>query len=257
LKKKAEQIFPSEYRPNQFPVLENQEILLGVFFRECHGEKRGLKAEPGLRPDGMDEIQRRGKQQSAAVKDIPSQCPQLLHPFSIEFPYRDDRVSIAQSFILDGSEWQGFALPFHRKRGTMFSKPEKNYFLDLALGVVGLICVLTGLGLKFHPLVLETILSGKFMKPLHEWSGYIVVLLVLLHLGMHGQWLQSFTQKIFSNPKKIFLFFMTVIVSAALCWLAARLSPEPAREWHKGPDFEMERRSDWPMEKDGEGKTSE
>lgn len=55
-----------------------------------------------------------------------------------------------------------------------------------------------------------------FMMKIHDWSGIVMVALVLVHLIQHWKWIVSMTKHIFSKPKvkKVSIVVLVVILTA-------------------------------------------
>ncbi len=71
---------------------------------------------------------------------------------------------------------------------------------DLAMGIVFMICFVTGL-LKFSVLLQvtglnELVLPSAFISDLHDWSGILLGLLVFIHLFLNRNWIISMTRQI-------------------------------------------------------------
>jgi hypothetical protein len=77
----------------------------------------------------------------------------------------------------------------------MLSKSEKNYYLDIALLLFGLISIITGIAISIKPPALMPFLKAINIKSLHEWSSYTLTILVLLHLVLHMDWIKAMTKK--------------------------------------------------------------
>jgi membrane protein DedA with SNARE-associated domain len=84
------------------------------------------------------------------------------------------------------------------------NKIKLNYWIDVGLAMSFLICFITGL-IKWPGLVkligLSTykILQIKNISMLHDWSGLIMSVLVLVHLALHWKWIVSVSKNMFSN----------------------------------------------------------
>jgi hypothetical protein len=106
---------------------------------------------------------------------------------------------ICRNDILKQSKLKGIWL--------MFTKPDKNYLLNMALTIVTVVCIYTGVfyndGLRFA----------------HEFSGYLMAILVLVHLVWHFQWIKNVTKSIFSDKKKLMALIVTLILSIGVCTL--------------------------------------
>jgi|TARA_B100001971_G_C18108446_1_gene492821 hypothetical protein len=89
---------------------------------------------------------------------------------------------------------------------------EKNtvkYILDVILGIVFLIVVLTGifkfsgfreffgieLGYRDPPMPLISLL--------HDWSGIVMAVIVLIHLILNWDWIVSMTKSFFIKDKEV------------------------------------------------------
>lgn len=108
----------------------------------------------------------------------------------------------------------------------MYSKTEKNYFIDIMLAIIGFSCMLTGLALAFRPTFLMPILTAIKFKSLHEWTGYILVILIGWHILMHSEWIKCMTNKIVNDKKKITAVVITILFSVGICITISTLSPE-------------------------------
>ncbi|MDD1684927.1 MAG: hypothetical protein LUQ19_03440 [Methanoregula sp.] len=76
-----------------------------------------------------------------------------------------------------------------------------RYGIDALMGVVFLICFVTGL-FKFTLLMRMLGLTGfilplALMSDIHDWSGIVLGLFVALHLFLNRTWILSMTRKIF------------------------------------------------------------
>lgn len=95
----------------------------------------------------------------------------------------------------------------------MFTNAEKNYLLNIALGVSSLACIITGFILK---LKIPALMASANIKMMHEWTGYLMTALVVLHLLMHLKWIQALTKIMVSNKKKLITTLLVLFVSLAL-----------------------------------------
>ena len=77
----------------------------------------------------------------------------------------------------------------------MLSKPEKNYYLDIALLLFGAVSIATGIAISTKPPALMSFLKAINVKSLHEWSSYALTILVMLHLIFHMDWFKAMTRK--------------------------------------------------------------
>jgi cytochrome b561 len=77
----------------------------------------------------------------------------------------------------------------------MLSKTEKNYFLFIALLILGLMSFLTGILLSVKIPALMPFLKAIHIKSLHEWLSYTLTCLVILHLIFHRDWIKAVVKK--------------------------------------------------------------
>ena len=82
----------------------------------------------------------------------------------------------------------------------MCTNADKNYLLNIALGVSSLACIITGFILKFK---IPALMASVNIKMMHEWTGYLMSVLVVLHLLMHLKWMQALTKIMVSNTLKL------------------------------------------------------
>ena len=101
----------------------------------------------------------------------------------------------------------------------MLSKPEKNYFVNIPLTVMALVCIVTGFLLDFK-------FNAFNAKSLHIWSGYIMTGILAIHFLMHTEWIANLTKTIFRNKMKVMAAFATLIVSVGICYSIAVFSPQ-------------------------------
>lgn len=104
----------------------------------------------------------------------------------------------------------------------MYSTVEKKYFINIMLTIVGFVCMFTGVALAFKPAFL---MSMKF-KSLHEWTGYVLIILIGWHILMHVEWIKAVTGKIVKDKKKIMAAVLTILVSVGICISISAFSPE-------------------------------
>lgn len=108
----------------------------------------------------------------------------------------------------------------------MYSKPEKNYFINIMLAIIGFTCMLTGIGLALKPTFLMPMLRAIQFKNLHEWTGYVLTILVGWHLLMHSTWIKGMTNSIIKDKKKLISTALTILVAFGICVTISTLSPE-------------------------------
>jgi cytochrome bd-type quinol oxidase subunit 2 len=116
----------------------------------------------------------------------------------------------------------------------MFSTAEKNYLINIILGVSGLACLVTGLLLKFKMPALMVYVN---LKSLHEWTGYLVSTLVVLHLVMHLNWLQVLTKSMVQNKQKFVAAILALVFSVSLFLGLIALMPAGSKGTNPHKDF--------------------
>lgn len=87
----------------------------------------------------------------------------------------------------------------------MFTSSDRNYLLNTALVAVGVVCIFTG------------IFYDDSLRFAHEISGYLMAILILLHLVFHFQWVKGATRSILADKKKLLAFVLTLAVSVGIC----------------------------------------
>lgn len=89
------------------------------------------------------------------------------------------------------------------------NKAKINYFIDLVAVLFFLICAGSGLIMLFflpegirHGGTQEFLgLSKNVWVDIHDFSGVIIIILVLVHLILHWNWLECMTNNIFCKNK--------------------------------------------------------
>ena len=82
-----------------------------------------------------------------------------------------------------------------------------NYWIDVGLAISFFICFITGL-IKFPGLIrivgpdVYIFLHVRNISILHDLSGLVMGILVLIHLALHWKWIVSVTKNMFSRNKK-------------------------------------------------------
>ena len=82
------------------------------------------------------------------------------------------------------------------------NKTILNYWIDVGLAISFFICFITGL-IKWPGLIkivgvsAYRTLSFSNISMLHDWSGLIMGLLVLIHLALHWSWIVAVSKGIF------------------------------------------------------------
>ncbi|MBT6995197.1 DUF4405 domain-containing protein [Candidatus Woesearchaeota archaeon] len=84
-------------------------------------------------------------------------------------------------------------------------KTKLNYWIDVGLlisflgagitGIIKLKAIATQLGLEWGDPLMKT------LSTIHDWSGIVMVLLVLVHLILHWDWIVCETKNIFSKKE--------------------------------------------------------
>ena len=84
------------------------------------------------------------------------------------------------------------------------NRTKANYWVDIGLAISFFICFITGL-IKWPGLInligvsAYQTLSFRNMSLLHDWSGLIMSLLVLVHLVLHWRWIVAMTKLTFGK----------------------------------------------------------
>jgi hypothetical protein len=82
------------------------------------------------------------------------------------------------------------------------NKAYLNYFIDLLMLIVGSIVAITGvLKLPILKFIYQT-LNVRTITQLHDISGIIIIILVIIHLALHWNWIVSMTKSIFKRKIK-------------------------------------------------------
>jgi len=86
------------------------------------------------------------------------------------------------------------------------NRAKINYLIDIGLAISFFVCFITGL-IKWPGLV-KTIdanfyglLSNRKISMLHDLSGLIMGILVMVHLALHWKWVVAMTKNFFSGKK--------------------------------------------------------
>jgi hypothetical protein len=74
-----------------------------------------------------------------------------------------------------------------------------RYCVDLSMGIVFLICFVTGL-FKFTLLMrmlglTEVVMPLALMSDIHDWSGVLLGIVVVVHVILNRGWILSMTRK--------------------------------------------------------------
>ena len=101
--------------------------------------------------------------------------------------------------------------PFHLNINTpdpviTMNRQVVRYCLDLSMGIVFLICFITGI-LKFTLLMHMLGLTGivmplALMSDIHDWSGILLGILVAIHLILNHRWIMAMTRRILGGTPR-------------------------------------------------------
>lgn len=116
----------------------------------------------------------------------------------------------------------------------MISKTDKNYLINIMLAIIGFACMLTGVALAFKPAFLMPILVTIKFKSLHEWTGYVLIILIGWHILMHSEWINAVTKKNVNDKNKLIAVVLTILISVGICVTISTLSPEMKSRPGKG-----------------------
>lgn len=97
----------------------------------------------------------------------------------------------------------------------MLSKVERNYFLDILLGIIGLVCIITGLIMNFKPQAFLAVFG--MIKNLHTWTGCALAFLTFVHVLWHLSWVQAMTNSISKSPRKMWLAVALAVTAVIFC----------------------------------------
>jgi hypothetical protein len=82
------------------------------------------------------------------------------------------------------------------------TKPYLNYIIDSIMLFVGSIVAITGiLKLPMFHSIYQT-LPTQTLTQLHDLSGVVIIILVIIHLILHWKWIVSMTKNITKNNKQ-------------------------------------------------------
>lgn len=126
----------------------------------------------------------------------------------------------------------------------MLTKGERNYYIEVALFVTGFACIITGIMLDLRP---GGISIPMWFRSLHIYIGYVMAVLVVIHLLLHSGWIAAVTRDVFKEKKKALAFLLVVVLSVASCYLAATLftGHGPGGGNRYGPRHEMRGGGPW------------
>lgn len=79
---------------------------------------------------------------------------------------------------------------------------KKNYYVDVFMGLIFLACLLTG-AIQLEPLAnalgVRSWPSFGLIMTIHELTSIAAVLIILIHVLLHWQWIVSITRSIFGK----------------------------------------------------------
>jgi len=87
------------------------------------------------------------------------------------------------------------------------NRTKLNYWIDVGLAISFFICFITGL-IKWPGLIkligtsAYRTLHFRNISIIHDWSGLIMGLLVIIHLVLHWKWIVAVTKNIIIKSKK-------------------------------------------------------
>jgi hypothetical protein len=87
----------------------------------------------------------------------------------------------------------------------MNSRALIKYCIDLGLFVTAVVCIITGL-VKFPELIRYVALSGVVLpynelSLVHDYSGIILIILVLFHVAFNAKWMTEMTRTILKGNR--------------------------------------------------------
>ena len=77
-----------------------------------------------------------------------------------------------------------------------------DYFIDLGLFVSFLLVFVTGV-IKYRPFGLHEVLSFPGIRAVHDLSGIVMGILVLVHLFLHWEWIVNTTKCLFKKEEEV------------------------------------------------------
>jgi cytochrome b subunit of formate dehydrogenase len=86
------------------------------------------------------------------------------------------------------------------------NRSKLNYWVDIGLLITFLLSAITGIfkfpmWTNFFGFIFQ-IIPHRLLSKIHDWSGLVMVLLVLVHLIMHWRWIVAMTKNIFKRGNK-------------------------------------------------------
>ncbi len=90
------------------------------------------------------------------------------------------------------------------------NQTKANYLVDILMGISFFVSAITGIVISiFLPRGIRQGGAQEFLgvtksawSTLHEWSGVMMILLVLVHLILHWRWMVCMTKSIMLGDKK-------------------------------------------------------
>ena len=73
-----------------------------------------------------------------------------------------------------------------------------KYIIDVGMGISFFICLITGL-MKWPDKTLGRIIHSSEITIIHDYSGILLGLFVLIHLILNWKWIKNMTKKVFSK----------------------------------------------------------
>ena len=86
------------------------------------------------------------------------------------------------------------------------NRTKLNYWIDVGLAISFFVCFITGL-IKWPGLIkvigtsAYKVLSFRNISQLHDMSGLVMGLLVIVHLALHWKWIVCVTKSIFKRKE--------------------------------------------------------
>ena len=81
------------------------------------------------------------------------------------------------------------------------NRAKLNYFIDVGLGLSFLISLVTGI--RKFPIIVKLLrhrsMDYFLISRLHDWSGIVMGVLVIIHIILHWNWIVCMTKSIFKR----------------------------------------------------------
>ena len=92
-----------------------------------------------------------------------------------------------------------------RKTWNMNRRAVVKYCIDLGLFISAAVCIVTGI-VKFPELTRYIALSGLVLpfneiSFAHDWSGIILLVLVVVHVAFNWRWMTEMTRTLFRKTR--------------------------------------------------------